>query len=170
MKAWLLTVAILWLAASNASAGLLADDDPDAPKWEEEAPQLPAFPEEAELREFYVSATTPHRYFIDGKSLSVGRDGVVRYTLVVRTQSGVSNISYEGIRCATGQYKIYAIGRQDGAWSPTRHSEWRTIRNNPTYRHHAALAREFFCPIGNPIATPEEGLEALRLGKHPSVN
>ncbi len=157
-------------AAGNALAGLLADDDPDAPKWVEEVPRVPEFPRETDLREFYVSATTPHRYFIDGRSLSVGNDGVVRYTLVVRSQSGATNITYEGIRCTTGQYKIYATGRQDGTWSLARRSEWRTIQNKPTYRHHAALAHEFFCPIGNPIATPEEGLQALRLGKHPSVD
>jgi hypothetical protein len=161
------------LAASFATgvaiAGLLSDADPDAPRWEEETPRLPEFPAEANLREFYVSATTPHRYFIDAKSLSVGQDGVVRYTLVVRTPSGVSNITYEGLRCATGQYKIYATGHADGAWGLARHSEWRMIEDKPTYRHHAALAREYFCPLGLPIATPAEGLEALRLGKHPRL-
>ncbi|WP_172600093.1 CNP1-like family protein [Sulfuricystis multivorans] len=156
--------------ASNASAGLFADEDPDAPKWEEETPQLPGFPKEADLREFFVSATTPHRYFIDTASLSVGKDGVVRYTLVVHTRGGVTNITYEGLRCATGQFKIYATGHTDGRWVMARQSAWRPIENNPTYRHHAALSHDYFCPIGNPIATPEEGREALRLGKHPSVN
>lgn len=157
-------------SAGAASAALFSDEDPDAPKWEEEALQLPEFPKETNLREFYVSATTPHRYFIDTTSLAVGKDGVVRYTLVVRTQGGVTNISFEGMRCATGQYKIYATGHADGTWAMARRSEWRAITDKPTYRHHAALARDFFCPIGNPIATPEEGREALRLGKHPSVN
>ncbi|WP_131112022.1 CNP1-like family protein [Sulfuricystis thermophila] len=166
----LFPVFVVLFVASNVSAGLLTDEDPDAPKWEEEVPQLPEFPREANLREFYVSATTPHRYFIDGTSLSVGKDGVVRYTLVVRTRGGVTNITFEGMRCATGQYKIYATGRADGTWAVARRSEWRPITDKPTYRHHAALAHDFFCPIGNPIATPEEGREALRLGKHPSVN
>lgn len=159
---------LFWTGA--ASAALFSDEDPDAPKWEEQIPLLPELPKEENLREFYVSATTPHRYFIDTASLSVGKDGVVRYTLVVRTQGGVTNITFEGMRCATGQYKIYATGRLDGTWALAPRSQWRPITNKPTYRHHAALSHDFFCPIGNPIATPEEGREALRLGKHPSVN
>lgn len=161
---------LLALLGGGTSAALFSDEDPDAPKWEEEAPQLPEFPREANLHEFYVSAMTPHRYFIDTASLAVGKDGVVRYTLVVRTQGGVTNITFEGMRCSRGEYKIYATGRADGSWTPARWSKWRPIRNNPTYRHHATLSHDFFCPIGNPIATPEEGREALRLGKHPSVN
>ncbi|NWG31802.1 MAG: CNP1-like family protein [Rhodocyclaceae bacterium] len=166
----LLLISVALCVTGTASAGLLADEDPDAPKWEEETPQLPEFPKEANLREFYVSATTPHRYFIDTTSLAVGKDGVVRYILVVRTQGGVTNVTFEGMRCATGQYKIYATGHADGTWAWARRSEWRPITNKPTYRHHAALAHDFFCPIGTPIATPDEGREALRLGKHPSVN
>jgi len=161
-----------FLAANLASAalGLRDDADPDAPKWEEEAMQLPAFPQEANLREFYVSATTAHKYYIDATTLSVGKDGVVRYALVIRTRGGSTNITYEGMRCESGEVKVYATGHRDGAWSVARRSEWRPIENKPTNRYHAALSREFFCPVGNPIYTAEEGREALRLGKHPSVN
>ncbi|MFN3883870.1 MAG: CNP1-like family protein [Rhodocyclaceae bacterium] len=166
----LFAILLALLRAGVAFAALFADEDPDAPKWEEEVPQLPASPSDANLHEFYVSATTPHRYFIDTASLAVGKDGVVRYTLVVRTQGGIDNVTFEGMRCSTREYKIYATGHADGTWRPVRRSEWRPIRNNPTYRHHAALWHDFFCPIGNPIATPEEGRDALRLGKHPSVN
>ncbi len=151
-------------------------DDPDAPKWVEAELQLPAFPEEANLREFHVSELTTHRFYIDAASLSVGADGVVRYVLVVRTSGGATNISYEGIRCAGNELKIYATGRAEpeggkgGQWSETRRSEWRRIENKPVNRHHAALTRGYFCPLGTPIRTPAEGREALRLGRHPEVS
>jgi hypothetical protein len=156
--------------AAFAGLGLRDNDDPDAPRWEEEAMQLPAFPLEANLREFYVSATTTHKFYIDASTLSVGKDRVVRYALVVRTSGGATNTSYEGMRCESGEYKIYATGQRDGTWTPARRSEWRPVENKPTNRHHAALSRDYFCPVGSAIYTAGEGREALRLGKHPDAN
>lgn len=152
-----------------AGPGLRDNDDPDAPQWEEEAMQLPAFPQEGNLREFYVSATTTHRFFIDASTLGVGKDGVVRYALVVRTSGGATNTSYEGLRCESREFKIYATGNRDGSWTPARRSVWRPIENKPTNRQHAALSRDYFCPNGISIQTPVEGREALRLGKHPDA-
>jgi hypothetical protein len=166
VAAW---VGLLLSGSAFAGLGLRDNDDPDAPKWEEEAAQLPAFPQEASLREFYVSATTAHKFYIDTATLSVGKDGVVRYVLVVRTSGGATNTTYEGMRCESGEYKIYATGHRDGTWAMARKGEWRPIENKPTNRHHAALSRDYFCPSGTAIQTPAEGQEALRLGKHPSA-
>lgn len=142
-------------------------DDPDAVKWEEDTAELPAFPEEKNLREFYVSGATSHRFFIDEKTLLPGKDGVVRYVLVVKTSGGSTNISFEGIRCETREFKLYASGRADGTWARMRSSDWRPIENKPVNRHHAALSRDLFCPMGAPIRTAEEGRDALIRGKHP---
>lgn len=165
-----LLAGLLLSTGASAALGLRDTDDPDAPKWEEEAVRLPAFPQEAGLREFYVSATTPHKYFIDAATLSVGKDRVVRYALVIRTGGGSTNITYEGMRCESGEYKIYATGHRDGTWSVARRGEWRKIENKPTNRQHAALARDYFCPAGTAIHGADEGREALRLGKHPNAN
>lgn len=161
-----------WLLPSFAIAGLglRGEEDPDAPRWVEDTLQLPAFPQEASLREFYVSATTTHKYFIDTPTLAVGKDGIVRYVLVIRTSGGATNISYEGMRCESAEFKIYATGHGDGTWSVARRSVWRRIENKPTNRHHAALSRDFFCPVGSTIGSADEGREALRLGKHPNAN
>lgn len=168
----IMLMGLLFSGTVFAGLGLRDDDDPDAPKWEEEALQLPAFPQEANLREFYVSATTTHKYYIDAATLSVGKDGVVRYTLVVRTSGGATNITYEGMRCESREYKIYATGQGlgNGTWTQARRSAWRPVENKPTNRHHAALSRDYFCPVGNAIYTADEGREALRLGKHPNAN
>jgi hypothetical protein len=166
VAAW---VGLILSGTAFAGLGLRDNDDPDTPKWEEEAAQLPAFPQEASLREFYVSATTAHKFYIDTATLSVGKDGVVRYVLVVRTSGGTTNTTYEGMRCESAEYKVYATGHRDGTWAMARKSEWRPIENKPTNRHHAALSRDYFCPIGTAIQTPAEGQEALRLGKHPNA-
>jgi hypothetical protein len=144
-------------------------DDPDAVRWQEEAIQLPPFPEEKNLREFYVSEMTSHRFFIDEVSLQPGKDGVVRYVLVVRTRGGATNITYEGMHCGSQEFKLYASGRQDQTWGEVRKSAWRPIENKPLNRYHAALSRDLFCPARAPILTPEEGRDALRRGKHPDA-
>lgn len=155
----------------NATAQFQPRDveDPDTPQWVEDNLVLPAFPQETDLREFYVSEITSHRFFVDAATLDVGQDGVVRFALVVRTSGGAVNITYEGIRCPTREYRIYATGYKEGIWAKTRRSEWRSIENKPVNRHHAALSRDLFCPRGVSIRTSEEGREALRLGKHPDI-
>ena len=144
-------------------------EEPEA--WKEaEVADLPAFPKPENLTGIYVSPVATNTYLIDGSTLSVGTDNVVRYVLTVRTSGGAQNISFEGMHCKEGKWKTYATGRSDGTWSKARISEWRVIENKPVNRHHAALAKDFFCPNGSNILTADEGRNALRLGKHPNVN
>lgn len=157
-------------AQADTSFGRASEVDVDAPAWSEEDVPLPPFPQEASLVQFYVSEVTTHKFYIDPTSLSVGKDGVVRYVLVVRTSGGATNISFEGIRCETLELKVMATGRQDGSWAKARNTKWRPIENKPVNRQHAALSREFFCPNGVVIQSPAEGRNALRLGRHPSVS
>lgn len=142
-------------------------------RWRELETELPAFPRMDTLVEFYVSAVATNAYFIDPGTLSVGADGVVRYVLVVRTPGGATNVSFEGIHCTQRQWKHYATGHLgDGTWTRARagRSDWRPIENKPVNRHHAALSRELFCPVGSPIASADEGRNALRAGRHPNAN
>ncbi len=141
----------------------------DVPEWVEEGASLPVFPRDADLIEFYVSAATANRFFVDAATLAVGPDGVVRYTLVIKTSGGAGNITYEGISCDTRMYKLYATGWADGTWAWARTGGWRQIENKMANRHHAALSREFFCPLATPIHSADEGRDALRRGRHPLV-
>jgi hypothetical protein len=143
--------------------------DPDTQKWVEESIQMPVYPEDKNLREFYVSEMTSHRFFVDESTLTVGQDGVVRYVLVVRTSGGATNVSFEGIHCERREFRNYASGRQDRTWAAVRKSEWRAIENKPINRQHAALSRDYFCPTGTPIQSVDEGRDALRRGKHPQA-
>lgn len=137
--------------------------------WVEEEVVLPPFPLENNLREFYVSAVTNNRFFIDAATLSVGKDGVVRYVLVVRTGGGATNVTLEGIRCSSREIKLYATGHQDGRWVKARLDKWRPLENKQVNRHHAVLGRELFCAGGMPVKSRAEGEEALRLGRHPEA-
>jgi hypothetical protein len=180
---WRLGVATLLLVMATGKPVLAAQKDalghdigtgidyvePDVEEWKELDVPPPAFPREENLREFYVSPTATAKYLIDASTLAPGSDGVVRYVLVIRTAGGAQNISFEGIRCEENTWKLYATGSSDGQWHKARISEWRPIENQPVNRYHAALSRELFCPMGIPIATPDEGRNALKLGKHPNA-
>jgi hypothetical protein len=128
---------------------------------------LPA-PPKGELIEFFVSSASSFKFFIDPKALSVGTDGVVRYTLVARSRSGAENVSYEGMRCEYGTYRVYAFAN-DGRWA-TMQSDWRQIEPRSVQRWHNELYLRYFCTNGISIRSPEEGLNALRRGGHPDFN
>jgi len=146
---------ICWLAAlvlifSNA---ICADGDTgwtgipfvEPPAWKEEAPGLPAYPENDRLLE--LPASLPgydFRVFIDPESLSVGGDRVVRYTLVIVSSSGVRNISYEGLHCGKHEYRRYAYGSDD-AWVPIEASPWQTVRDIGMDHYRHVLYWDYLC-------------------------
>jgi hypothetical protein len=70
--------------------------------WVELAAQLPPYPQTENLLEFNVSSATRNRHYVDAASISVGSDKVVRYTVVIESAGGARNVSFEGMRCATG--------------------------------------------------------------------
>ena len=127
--------------------------------------KVPAFPKEADLVGFFVSSANDFNFFIDGKSISIGSDGEVRYTLVARSPEGVDNVSYEGVRCRDDVYRIYATGHADRSWS-RRTTPWRQIEFKSVARWRNALLRDYFCPGGAPILTVAEGIDGLERGRN----
>ncbi|WP_374246893.1 CNP1-like family protein [Zoogloea sp.] len=150
LPAGVLPVAIAGLllaAPASAQRTALFEDEPKAP-WSEAEVVFPAYPADASLIPLQIGPTATARFFIDEKSLSLAADGVVRFTLVVRTQGGAENVSYEGIRCETAERRLYAVGRKPGEWVASRNVDWRQIEEKTTNRVHAALAKDYFCPPG----------------------
>lgn len=140
----------------------------EAREFKEGEVVLPPLPGDG-LIEFPVSAATSFRFFIDPKSISVGAEGLVRYTLVARSPSGVRNISYEGIRCGgQGVVRVYAFSTGD-KWSRNTTSEWRPIEPRGVQRWHSVLRSNYFCPARFYIQSAEEGVDALRRGGHPQA-
>ncbi len=105
---------------------------------------------------------------IDGESIAVGADGVVRYTLVVRSPSGAQNVSYEGLRCASAERRLYAVGRDDKTWSTARSQKWLEIKGAVLNRQNMALYSEYFCPLGLIVRDSEAARRALRSGGNAS--
>ena len=71
---------------------------------------LPTLPENAALIEFQPRRNSANRFYIDRNSISIGPDRVIRYSAVVKSPNGALTVSYEGMRCKTSEYKVYAFG------------------------------------------------------------
>lgn len=111
---------------------------------------LPPYPQDDNLQAVPIFARdTGFEYFVDLKSLSVDSDGVTRYTMVVKSPSGASNVFYEGVRCDAGEYKTYAYGSTARTFQPLRKSEWQPILGSDTRHYQYDLAKNFLCnPAG----------------------
>lgn len=135
-------------------------------KWIELESKPPPYPQEQALVEFNAGAATSNRYYIDGSTLDVGGDGVVRYVVVIRAVGGATNVNFEGIRCGSRERKLYAIGRSDRTWATSRTQSWQLIQRGS---YQAVLSREYFCPNNGIILKAEEGIGALKRGGHPEA-
>jgi hypothetical protein len=143
---------LIWMGqAAAAEWGQFEYDfDADKKSWQEIQAQLPAPPKAETLHRFEVSSVNSHRYFLDLASLSGGGDGVVRYTMVIRTSGGAENVSFEGMRCDTGERKTYAFGRPGGEWSRNKYARWDLIDARSATSYHRELFFHYFCTVEGP--------------------
>ncbi|MHB0974427.1 MAG: CNP1-like family protein [Thiobacillus sp.] len=139
------------------------DFEQDKP-WVEVAARLPPYPKAENLIAFNVSSATRNRFFVDAASISVGADKVVRYTVVIDAAGGARNVSYEGMRCETGERRLYAYGHPDGTWSKARNAGWEDIRFRSLLSYHKALYEDHFCPDGINVRDARTAVDSLRRG------
>ncbi len=127
----------------------------DPEPWRERGWELPPFPEDGDLFEVQPIDHDPFfRFWVDGASLSIGPDRVIRYVLVITADSGnARNLRYEGMLCEAQQYRTYAYGRQDGSWRQLRDSSWEPFAADPSDYIRVALKRYYFCKdgLGEPL-------------------
>lgn len=101
---------------------------------------------------------------IDPDTLSLGKDGVVRYVVVMQSRSGTHMAAFEGVRCATREVKIYQRQYSDGSWSAVSNAAWQAL-DDPMPSHHAqALARQGLC-LGSLPNTVSNMVDALKNGR-----
>lgn len=117
------------LGACLASAALAQYADDDAADWKEDAvPPPPAYGTSG-LVDIDMPRSSSVRMGVDPKTITINqKTGIVRYVVVARGPSAV-NASYEGIRCSTGEYRVYARQVQGGEWSMSEEQGWRPLRN-----------------------------------------
>ena len=169
---WLVTMLLL------ASKPLMARDpilDPhesispqveDSEGWVEEPTNVPPYPLEANLLEFNVvdQQGSRFRFFIDSASIETGkRDGVVRYTLVIRSRKGGDNVMFEAMHCAARQFKTFAFGTRDKKFRAVRKPRWRAIPSNIGKNYRRELWQYYLCKGEVRLTrTPEQIIDDLK--------
>ena len=139
--------------------------DLDRADWKEDTVPPPPAYSGSGLIDIEMPRASSVRMGIDPKTITLNSDtGIVRYVVVARGPSAV-NAMYEGIRCATGEYRVYARQVQGGEWSPASDSAWKSMRGQVTYPHPYRLARDGICLGATANSVPEEMIRALRSPK-----
>ena len=156
MAVRMLFLAVLWALSPFSMAeeidlierfGPQSDYDPNLEiPWLELETRVTNPPREEDLKELPMDSLPPNlKLYADFTNLVVDKsDLVTRTWFVVRSSQGAYNGTYEGIRCATKEYKVYAYA------NPTRNKElrvpkfssWREIKAN-SYR--AELVADYLC-------------------------
>lgn len=152
-------VCLVLCAATALHAQMLQGDTP----WvESEVPSPPAF-DVGKLVTFDVPTSPGLVYGVDPAAIQISRpDGVVRYVVVATSPSGVRNVMYEGLRCATGEFKTYARYSPDGQWKPATGSGWRTVFGNMPSKHALRFARAGACDGAAAATTVDTVVSRLR--------
>jgi len=160
------------LLAGCSSAGKPTNKDESAftylldrqSNWvENKVDTLPPLPQASNLLPFEVSGNTPLQFSIDRNSLTVGTDGVVRYTVVVTSPSGARNVNYEGIRCDTYEWRQYAgLNADHDGWDQTVANGFTRIENGALNAYQAALYQDYMCANKMPTGSAQHILENIR--------
>jgi hypothetical protein len=158
----ILTVLLLCLPLAAYAWGDFDHEFDQDKSWSEVAVQLPPYPKDENLIPFSVSSATRNAYFVDAKSISVGADKAVRYTVVIKAAGGAKNVSFEGLRCDTAERRLYAYGHPDGTWSKARNGGWEDIKLRSQLSYQKALYEDHFCPDGISVKDSQEAVQNLR--------
>lgn len=132
---------IALLACAGASAQILAED----PDWRESTvTSAPAFDVKRLIR-LESPPGSSLAFGVDPATLLVTPEGVVRYVIVASGPGGSLNVMYEGIRCSTAQYRIYARHHTETGWTQVRDGDWESLFGSASARHALTFARAGAC-------------------------
>jgi hypothetical protein len=136
------SVSILLTGAVWAQANSFTEEE-----WAEEAtPQPPSY----STTELLTIDMPPHvsvKVGIDPATISVGKDGVVRYVVVMSNATGTVNAAFEGIRCVKDEVKIYARHSAVSGWSVVSDAKWQPLNDKQPSKHALAIARQGACQV-----------------------
>lgn len=134
--------------------------------WREGQVDLPAYPEQGRLLEVHAAGGGfPYDVYIDPSSLSLNKDGVVRYTVVVVSAEGALNISYEGMRCGKRIYRRYAYGVND-EWYQLGETAWEPVADSGPGHYRYRFYRNYLCDSQNPRRSVEDIINRIRSSRN----
>jgi hypothetical protein len=136
-------------------------DESKVEKWKESEISLPPYPRDENLLAVPLLATDTLKLYIDRASLSRGADRVARFSLVVESPSGARSIFYDGLRCETREYKTYAVGGPEQAFTPVKNPVWRQIPRPAANAFRYQLYQHYICDAHASARTPEDLVRRL---------
>jgi len=149
------TISVIALATSLAFSADADQRNPDDEKetrreekeWKEiKGIQFPPVPKARNLiRLDLASLGARYEYFIDGSSILLGTDKVIRYTVVLQSDTGVRNVYFEGIRCETMEARTYGYATRQSGFKPLASSTWKNLRAVGPFAYRLLLADNFMC-------------------------
>src|SRR5262245_50318914 len=153
--AWVIGAGVVGLlhAGGAAAAGGGPTDRPSPAEvldyqeetWKELDPGLPPAPAESNLFALHsYDLDGAITIFLDKASISLAPDQVFRYTAVLRSDLGVSNVLHEGIRCDSNQVKTFGYF-DGGEFHPSRNPTWEKIQPTGPTAYRAVLVDEYVC-------------------------
>lgn len=141
-------------------SSIFSDKPKERPLEEEVA--LPLYPRNEDLINVEIRNFSTARVGLDRRNITVGADAVVRYSLVIVSDTGVKNVFYEGIRCDPAEWKVYALGRADESWARTEGTKWRTVDQVGYNSIRYTLARDYLCEdTGLPVKTSQVAIDKI---------
>ena len=168
MKNWLLAFCVLSITGC-AGNEIFKDGFDNEKTWIELEAQLPEYPKRENFLEYDSGSNSSYKYYVDEKSIQVGDDGVIRFSLIVESSAGAMNVSFEGIRCQTTERKRYALGQNNGTWIESHVDDWQFMQNISQFHPHRELATYYFCPIRSIVGSEQEAIRALKTGMNPKA-
>ena len=141
-------ISVIALATSLAFSADADQRNPDDEKeWREiKSIQFPPVPKARNLiRLDSASLGARYEYFIDGSSILLGTDKVIRYTVVLQSDTGVRNVYFEGIRCETMEARTYGYATRQSGFKPLASSSWKKMRGVGPFAYRLLLANKFMC-------------------------
>jgi len=135
-------------------------------KWKEDKLKLPPVPDDSNLIEFTgPSGHSQYQYAIDSETLNVGKDGVVRYVVVISSKSGSKNMYYQGISCSKKMLKQYAYGDSGhNKFIASLNPQWESLRRTGALGYSDNLFAFYFCNRMGAVLSREDIINKLKYG------
>ncbi len=125
------------------------DFEGDVKEWKEALTEIPALPDESDWQQIQIDVLPKSQHaFLDLKSLTRSdKDFVVRYWLLIRSKAGAFTMSYEGLRCSTKEYVVYAYANPERKPSvrKIRMPKWKKYGAASPSNYRTELADDFIC-------------------------
>lgn len=161
-----------WLLLAVPLAASAVEDEPmewrhiesEEEAWQEQQGELPPYPDKGNLLQVEVDTEgLQFTVYLDKPSLVKGDDGVVRYTVILVSSTGVWNVSNEGLRCGEKMFRRYAYG-VDGKWQPIIDSPWKPLKGNGANRYRKVFYNNYICDSTRLHQSAEQILDRFQQG------